>query len=82
MPAKFGITSRFNAYKKQGLTDSAAMQRAMNDQAAYITKLRKTDAAAAKKRKGSRISRLKKGIKTLLSGPGHSPAGKRYLRSR
>lgn len=77
-----GITSRFNKYKKQGLTDSTAMQRAMNDQAAFITKLRKADAAAVKKKKGSGVSRLKKGIKTLLSGPGHSPAGKKYLRSR
>ncbi|MCK5608877.1 hypothetical protein KAR91_43795 [Candidatus Pacearchaeota archaeon] len=77
-----GITSRFNAYKRQGLTDSDAMQRAMNDQAADIAKLRKADAVTKKKRKGSRTSRLKKGIKTLLSGPGHSPAGKRYLRSR
>ena len=82
MPAKFGITSRFNAYKKQGLTDSAAMKRAMSDQATYITKLRKADAAERKRKKGTRLTRLKKGIKTLLSGPGHSPAGKRYLRSR
>ena len=77
-----GITSRFNKYKKQGLTDSEAMKRAMSDQAANITKIRKADVAAAKKRKGSRISRLKKGIKSILSGSGHSPAGKRYLRSK
>jgi len=77
-----GITSSFNKYKKQGLTDSEAMKRAMSDQAKGIAKIRKADAAAAKKRKGSRISRLKKGIKSILSGPGHSPAGKRYLRSR
>ena len=64
MPAKFGITSRFNAYKKQGLTDSTAMKRAMSDQATYITKLRKADATERKRKKGTPLARLKKGIKT------------------
>ncbi len=73
-----GIKSSFNKYKKQGLTDTQAMKRAMNDQAATITKIRKADAAAAKKKKGSWVSRLKKSVASL-KGPGHSPAGKKYL---
>jgi len=74
-----GITSRFNAYKKQRLTDSAAMERALKDQAAGIAKLRKADAAAAKKRKGTRIARLKRNVRLLLKGPKHSKAGREYL---
>lgn len=77
-----GIRSSFDKYKKQGLTDTQAMEKAMDDQAKGIAKIRKADAAARKKKKGSWVSRLKKGVKTVLTGPGHSPAGKKYLRSR
>lgn len=31
------------------------------------------------KHKSSRYSRLKKDIRSILSGPGHSPAGKKYV---
>jgi len=31
-------------------------------------------------KKSNWVSRLKKDIKTLLSGPGYSPAGKKYLK--
>lgn len=77
MPIKVGITSRFNAYKKQGLTDTKAMQRAMNDQAAYIAKIRKTD--AAKKKKDSWVSKLKMAVTGELAKKKHSPAGRKYL---
>ncbi|MCK5614403.1 hypothetical protein KAR91_71715 [Candidatus Pacearchaeota archaeon] len=77
-----GIKSSFNKYKKQGLTDTQAMKRAMSDQAKAITKIRKADVAVAKKKRGTWVSRLKKGVKTALTGPGHSPAGKKYLGRR
>ncbi|KKN53878.1 hypothetical protein LCGC14_0598370 [marine sediment metagenome] len=76
-----GIKSSFNRYKKQGLTDTQAMERAMNDQAKGIAKIRKADAAAAKKKKGSWVSRLKRDIASL-KGPGHSPAGKKYSKRK
>ena len=77
-----GIKSSFNKYKKQGLTDTQAMERAMSDQRKAITKIRKADVAARKKKKGTWVSRLKKGVKTALVGPGHSPAGKKYIAKR
>ncbi|KKN27407.1 hypothetical protein LCGC14_0864890 [marine sediment metagenome] len=73
-----GIRSNFDKYKKQGLTDTKAMQRAMNDQVAGIAKIRKADAAARKKKKGSWVSRLKKNVQSALKSR-HSPAGKKYL---
>ena len=82
MPLKTGLISRFNTYKKQGLTDSDAMKRAMNDQAGHITKIRKKDAAKRKKKETSSYTRLKKDIHTLLTGPGHSKAGKKYLKGK
>ena len=82
MAIRSGLTSRFDKYKAQGLTDSDAMKRAMNDQAGHIAKIRKTDAAKRKKKETSRYTKLKKNIHTLLTGPGHSKAGKKYLRSK
>ena len=77
-----GIKSSFNRYKKQGLTDTQAMERAMNDQAKGIAKIRKADAAAAKKKKGTWVSRLKKSVQSVVGGPGHSPAGKKYSKRK
>ena len=51
----------------------------LDEQAVRIAKLRKADAAAADKKKNSWVTRLKKGVKTALTGPGHSPAGKKHL---
>jgi hypothetical protein len=61
--------------RKKGKT----VEHQLDEQAAHIARLRKADAAAEKKRRSSRISRLKRGIKSILSGPGHSPAGKKYV---
>ena len=74
-----GIKSSFNKYKRQGLTDTQAMERAMGDQAKSIAKIRKADAAARKKKRGSWVSRLKKSVQSVVKGPGHSPAGKKYI---
>lgn len=74
-----GIKTSFNKYKKQGLTDTQAMERAMSDQAKGIAKIRKADAAARKKKRGTWVSRLKKSVQSVVKGPGHSPAGKKYL---
>ena len=76
-----GIRSSFDKYKKQGLTDTQAMERAMNDQAKGIANIRKADAADIKKKKGTWVSRLKKNIASL-KGPGHSPAGKKHLKGK
>ena len=73
-----GIKSSFNKYKKQGLTDTQAMERAMGDQAKTIAKIRKADAAARKRKKGSWVSRLKGRVQKALKGR-HSPAGKKYI---
>ncbi len=62
------------------------VEKALDKQAAFIAKLRKADAAkrkarAAKKKKGSWISRLKKNVQSALKSR-HSPAGKKYLKSK
>jgi len=35
-----------------------------------------------KKKRSTWVSKLKKGVKSALSGPGHSPAGKKYVKSQ
>lgn len=80
-----GITSRFNAYKKQGLTDSAAMERAYKDQAAGIVKLRKADATVRKakaKEKPGWIEKLKMGATGYIKEKYHSPAGRAHLKEK
>lgn len=80
--AKIGIMSKFNEYKRQGLTDSAAMERALKTQAADISKLRKTDAAVRKakaKQKPGWIEKLKMGATKHIAEKYHSPAGRKYL---
>ncbi len=65
-----------------GRKDRTAEQK-LDDQAAFIAGIRKADAAkrkarAAKKKKGSWVSRLKKNVQSALKSR-HSPAGKKYL---
>ena len=82
MAAKFGIKSKFNEYKRQGLTDSAAMERALKTQVTDIAKLRKADAAARKakaKQKPGWIEKLKMGATGYIKEKYHSPAGRKYL---
>ena len=56
------------------------VEQKLDDQAKFITGLRKRDAAAtaAKKKKGTWVSRLKKRVQRVLKSR-HSPAGKKYL---
>lgn len=80
-----GIMKSFNKYKKQGLTDSAAMERALADQATGIAKIRKADAAARKtkaKQKPGWIEKLKMGATGYIKEKYHSPAGREYLRRK
>ena len=71
--------ARLEVYRERKKGETVEQQ--LDAQAKHIAKLRKADAAAAKKRKGTRISRLKKNITRLLKSR-HSPAGKKYLRSK
>ena len=63
--------------KKKGET----VEQQLEAQAKYIAKLRKADAAARKKKKNAWVSRLKKRVQRILKSR-HSPAGKKYLRSK
>ena len=60
--------------KKKGET----VEQQLDRQVIRIAKLRKADAAARKKKKGSWVSRLKKNVQSALKSR-HSPAGKKYL---
>ena len=57
------------------------VEQQLDTQAKRIAKIREADAAARKKKKNAWISRLKKGVQRILKGR-HSPAGKKYLRSK
>jgi len=61
--------------RKKGQT----VEQQLEAQAKYIAKLRKAD--VAKRKKGTWVSRLKKHVQRVLKSR-HSPAGKKYLRSR
>lgn len=73
-------------YRKRKKGETVEQQ--LEAQAKHIAGLRKKDAAIAaakiakKKRRSERLKRFKKDIKTILTGPGHSPASKKYLRSK
>ena len=70
--------SKYNSSHKKGYD----VEKALNEQAARIVRIRQADAAAAKEKEqrkaNSQITKLKKSIKRILKGR-HSPAGKRYL---
>ena len=57
------------------------LEQKLDDQKAAIARIRKADAAAAKKKKNNWVSRLKKSVKVALKSR-HSPAGKKYLRGK
>lgn len=57
------------------------VEQVLEDRAKRIAKIRKADAAAAKKKKNAWISRLKKRVQHMLKSR-HSPAGKKYLRGQ
>lgn len=73
-----GLLNTFNKYKKQGLSDTAAMEKAIADSSAATIK---SVASEKKAREKGVISRTKKRLKSLF-GPGHSPAGKKYLKAK
>lgn len=61
------------------------VEKELDKQAKFIARIRKADAAkrktaVAKKKKGTWVSRLKKNVQSVVTGPGHSPAGKKHLR--
>jgi len=60
-------------------TKGETVEQQLDRQAAHLAKLRKAD--AAKKKRGTWVSRLKKRVRYHLKSR-HSPAGKEYLRSR
>lgn len=85
MAAKFGIMSKFNEYKRQGLTDSAAMERALKTQVTDIAKIRKADTAARKakaKQKPGWIEKLKMGATGYIKEKYHSKAGRAHLKKK
>lgn len=77
-----GIKNSFNKYKKQGLTDTQAMKRAMDDQVKAIAKIRKADAAKRKAEKIGWVEKLKMGVTKQLAKKRHSKAGRKYLRNK
>ena len=79
------VTSNFNALKRKnpGMTDSEAMQKAMQLTAESRTKVRKADTAARKakaKQKPGWIEKLKMGATGYIKEKYHSKAGRAHLK--
>ena len=79
------VINNFNALKRKnpGMTDSEAMQKAMQLTVESRARVRKADAAARKakaKEKPSWIEKLKMGATGYIKEKYHSPAGRKYLR--
>ncbi len=70
------VSQLFDQYKKQGMTDSAAMQKAMKKSQ------EETIASRKAKRPMGKLKRFKKGVKSVIAGAGHSPAGKKHLKRK
>ena len=65
-----GLLNRFDELKKQGLSDTAAMERAIKDSSVATAKAKKADEAKL-------VTKTQKRIKKLLK-KGHSPAGAKF----
>lgn len=63
------LMNTFNEYKKQGMSDTKAMEKAMATSSAATLKASKARIAAQKKKKGTWVSRLKKNVQMLIKGP-------------
>jgi len=64
-----GLMNTFNEYKKQGMSDTEAMEKAMATSSAATLKASKARIAAKKKKKGTWVSRLKRNVQMLIKGP-------------
>jgi hypothetical protein len=64
------------AYKHNTHKKGRGVEQVLEDRVAHIARIRKAD--AAKKKRGTWVSRLKKGVQKALKDR-HSPAGKKYL---
>lgn len=81
------VTNNFNALKRKnpGMTDSEAMQKAMQLTADSRARVRKSDAAARKakaKEKPGWIEKLKMGATQHIKEKYHSPAGREHLKKK
>lgn len=81
------VVNNFNALKRKnpGMTDSDAMQKAMQLTAESRTRVRKADAAARKakaKQKPGWIEKLKMGATKHIKEKYHSPAGREHLKKK
>ena len=79
------LVNTFDKYKKQGLTDSEAMKRAMEDRAKRIAKLRAADAAKRVKtaEKKNWVRRLKRKVQAAFKArtlAKETTMKKRYLK--
>ena len=71
--------SKYNSSHKKGYD----VEKVLNERVAHIARIRKAD--AAKKARGTWVSRLKKNVQGIIKKykkGRHSPAGKRYLRKK
>ena len=76
------LMNNFNALKKKGMSDSEAMEKAMQLTATSRAKQRKTDEVARKtkaKQKPGWIEKLKMGATKHLKDKYHSKAGREHL---
>lgn len=72
------ISQRFNAIKKKnpGMTDTAAMQRAIKGESGAVAREVKAHKAAGKK--VTWVEKLKMGVSKQLKSKRHSPAGRKH----
>lgn len=75
------LMRNFNALKEKGMTDSAAMKKAMSATATGQAKVRASDKELKHKRERS-SSKVKMAITGKASMRSHSPAGKKHLRRK
>jgi len=66
-------------YRRKKKCETVEQQ--LDSKAKHILQLRKADETARKKRKNTWVVRLKKRVQRVLKSR-HSPAGKKYLRSK
>uniref|UniRef100_A0A6M3LBA4 Uncharacterized protein n=1 Tax=viral metagenome TaxID=1070528 RepID=A0A6M3LBA4_9ZZZZ len=77
-----GLLNTFEEYKKKGMSDTEAMEKAMATSSAATLKASKARIAEQKKKKGSWVSRLKRNVAMVIKGPGYykSTGGKHPIK--
>lgn len=73
-----GLMNNFDAYKKQGLSDTEAMEKAIKASSEETAKANATEKKVKKEKEKKLLSKVTKNLKSVF-GPGHSKAGRRYL---